>query len=347
MTSFIVLLMIFSIKVVMAIQEGRFNSFFYSSSNKNSFDYSKIENLIVFGDSYSHADPSYDTLLISGHNYSGGLNWPQQLIRIHDMYIWDFAYNSATFGFIHFVNPSVTHELPEQHRFFNDSMTAGKKFSNWKSDDTLFAYWFGINDCINTNLNPEDTVQGSFKVLLNFMDEVYKEGGRNILLINIPPYDRSTPKMQLIETFNNNYNGIAKEFCTIHPDVNIFVYNSYDEFNYILENNESFNITYTTGSYETSSNKKNNNRKHFFWHDELHPTDKVHEILAEDIHTFLNEHSVTNVIRSTNHTKADANYKMKGKDLEDFLLNGASLSIHFSMTYVFIFSIIYLLYYIY
>jgi len=91
---FLSIIISFSIYIANATEEGHISSLYFPSKSTK-FDYSKIDNLIIFGDSYSQTDISYDTLKYTGENQSDGKDWPLHLINLHDMYLWNFARDGA------------------------------------------------------------------------------------------------------------------------------------------------------------------------------------------------------------------------------------------------------------
>jgi len=65
-------------------------------SNSSKFDYNKIENLIVFGDSQSSVDTNFTDMSYTGNSHSGGKNWPLYLLKFNNnMKLLNFATRGA------------------------------------------------------------------------------------------------------------------------------------------------------------------------------------------------------------------------------------------------------------
>jgi len=288
------------------------NSSIYLPSKTKPFDYSKITDLVVFGDSYSQTFINENTLKFTGENQSGGKTWPLHLIDFHDMYLWNFAVDGSTFTFSYnVVNDRSSSSLEIQFQLFNSKM------SNWKGDSTLFVIWFGINDIIVSNAGGQDTINTGLTVAFDTVLDLYKRGGRNFLFINVPPFNISPwgavfnePSISdFIYNFNVGYQNMVSQLPSDFPDANIFLYNAMDEFKYLFENYKSEGIKYIN---EMASDDPNGDDigviEQYFWYNLLHPSTSVHRCLAIDIHQFLNKSSVNKVQLSTTHEKALANF---------------------------------------
>ncbi|KAG4102900.1 hypothetical protein H8356DRAFT_929928, partial [Neocallimastix lanati (nom. inval.)] len=64
-------------------------------SNSTKFNYNKIENLIVFGDSHSTVLTNFTDMSYTGWNFSGGKNWPLYLIDFNNIKLWNYAVRGA------------------------------------------------------------------------------------------------------------------------------------------------------------------------------------------------------------------------------------------------------------
>jgi len=293
---------------IQAIEQGKESSFFYPSSS-NSFNYSKITDIIVFGDSYSNVSTNYTTMAYSGENMSLGKNWGLYFAEdIHPMKLWGYAYDGAVIDTEVITALTPEYAMTEQYEYFLKNMSVGNPFEHeWNSDSTIFAIWFGINDIIDKMLSGANTKDDTFNEeidtkdinsMFNMVQGMYVNGARNFLFFYVPPIDKAPfnsfyPILRSPEDivkFNKILKGFVEEFKDQYPDTNVFIYNSYNEFHYILENHSNYNITeinnYCTIS-EICSNPEN-----YYWADAIHPTFKVHEIIAKDIDALLNANSI-------------------------------------------------------
>eukprot|EP00833_Pecoramyces_ruminatium_P002818 jgi/Orpsp1_1/1176850/evm.model.c7180000059258.1 len=242
----------------------------------------------------------------TGENLSGGKNWPQFLIDMHPMNMWNFAISGAV------VDPKVVDgnaqftPMTEQYQYFLKNMAQGKKFGNWKGDSSLFAIWFGINDIgskrRNEGLTSSQIDEKIATSMFNMIEGMYKEGARNFMFIYVPPIEKCpvysngmNPNIKTdVPNYNNNLNKYAKNFQASHPDTNVFVYDSYNEFDYIMENKSKYGITNIDSTCGGGfgfgfgwGNGNNCNSDTYFWKDVIHPTPTVHKPLAEDMNDFL------------------------------------------------------------
>ncbi|ORX83936.1 hypothetical protein BCR32DRAFT_266661 [Anaeromyces robustus] len=307
--SFILLFIIVSIEAT-NVKEGHVSSLFFPS-NKVDFNYFNITDLIVFGDSYSATYTNFETMKYTGKNASGGKDWPLHLLDLHDMYLWNFAWGGATMTNTYRVQ-SHRFALPAQFKLFEQRMTKGKEFSNWEGESSLFAIWFGINDMIKSTVSQEETVEIGHDVVFNLVAEgLYEYNARNFLFFNLPPMEIAPCMIkggfshiaEFVEKLNTSLKTKAEAFHKKHPDTNVMYYNTYDEFSYILENNQFFNVTYVKDEYYYHTKR---DRRNFFWYDETHPTDYVQKYLTDDLDKFLTSHSV-NITISNNKIDSNSN----------------------------------------
>lgn len=64
--------------------------------------------------------------------------------------------------------------------------------AHWSAENSLFAFFIGINDVKNTFSNKDDALYGKiFDVYNGLIGQIHKAGGRNFLFLNVPPIDRS------------------------------------------------------------------------------------------------------------------------------------------------------------
>eukprot|EP00833_Pecoramyces_ruminatium_P017333 jgi/Orpsp1_1/1191365/evm.model.d7180000085185.1 len=293
-------LTVFTMALNLNVTNDHTNSLYYPS-NKISFDYSNLKDIMIFGDSYSQTSTNYETFKYTGENFSGGKNWPLHLIEIHKMKMWNFASDGAPTD-NSYINGYHPHSLPNQYKIFKKQMTEGKQFNHWESESSLFTFWFGVSDMINSEVSEEETIEKSLNVMFKIANKIYENGARNILFFNIPPLEKSPyakiKELQYITQFVEKYNKAIKEKVKVyskkHPEANVFLYDSIGEFNFIIKHHQKLNIIDTRNTC-IDSDLCDVNRKNFFWYDYLNPTDVVHKYIADDLHIYLNSNSINKV----------------------------------------------------
>jgi phospholipase/lecithinase/hemolysin len=143
--------------------------------------------------------------------------------------------------------------------------------------------------------------------LFQLQEELYQAGARNFLFIDVPPIHRSPAgesKRSLLQRLSShnspqvaehrasspnitmsydNWNAhlhcSARKFNDNHPDATILMFSAWDVFNKVLDDPEAFGFSH------------DDRRKYAgkIWVDHLHPSSRMHEIIAKDIECFLSE----------------------------------------------------------
>ncbi|KAL6593673.1 hypothetical protein U3516DRAFT_567773 [Neocallimastix sp. 'constans'] len=261
-------------------------------SYSTNFDYNKIENLFVFGDSYSSVNTNFLDMSYTGDNRSLGKNWPLKLIELKNMKLWDFAIPAST------INKNIVksdHDFFDQYNHFFEKMTFNKYFNGeWKSSNSLFAIWIGSEDIIRIpeKSNIEKLSEQIISNMFDVIEKLYNDGARNFLILNIfylnkTPYNKSG-KINYMNFNINYYNEILKNkvnyYFKTKNDLNIFFY----DINYLIDG-----IIEHCYNYEFNNCKdawvlnKDKNVEDFFWNF-THISNKANKILAEDINDLLN-----------------------------------------------------------
>jgi len=156
----------------------------------------------------------------------------------------------------------------------------GKKpdWAPWTAGTSLFVTWVGANDCaFSTDPSP------AMNKLLELHEELYEAGARNIMFIDVPPINRC-PGYSLAfsdtdryEKWNTSLRQTMKKFASRHEDVTALLYSSHAMLTKILDNPETY-------GFPRGDVRK---RAGSIWFDHLHPTSKVHDLIAEDVGDFL------------------------------------------------------------
>ncbi|KAJ8698972.1 hypothetical protein PTI98_005619 [Pleurotus ostreatus] len=254
-----------------------------------------LKHIVVFGASYCDVGYSNQSphptsehplgVPFPGYTYAedGQANWVGHLITEHGpqsasqdpasgpspVLVYDYAKGGAT---VHGVVQQV-----------NDGFlrvgSAGWKpeWARWNSNDTIFMTWVGINDCA---LIRADRFVASMKIYFEAQDAIYSAGGRNFLLINVPPVGRFRGKNlpnKDYETWNKLLEDGAASFATANPEATVMIFSAWDLFHDVMDNPDK---------YEFGAEKRGSGVSGFLV-DGLHPTSKMHNIIAREVSIFL------------------------------------------------------------
>ncbi|KAJ8609990.1 hypothetical protein MRB53_038830 [Persea americana] len=166
-------------------------SFMNASISSHWHGWTRVEDLIVFGDSWSDTgfdisgkQPSIENPLGNpewpGDTASKQANWVDRLtVEFNQSNI--MTYNFAASG--GYIDPSGDNStrlmMQQQVADFND--LKGK----WKTESSLFAIWFGINDVLHQN-EFTDNLEEEFVELSRLVELLRAHGARNFLFFTNP-----------------------------------------------------------------------------------------------------------------------------------------------------------------
>ncbi|KAI2780512.1 carbohydrate esterase family 16 protein [Daldinia loculata] len=180
-----------------------------------------VENLVVFGDSYSDegrlaylqahngtAPPAGTVIPTANMTASGGYTWPHFASQQLGATTYNYAVSGAAcsnkiiYRYLESINgpfPSVIdYEIPA---FLADVEYAsgegnGTFFPNRKPDNTVYALWIGTNDLgvnafLTDSQQPGTTISNFTDCIWSVFDAIYTTGGRRFVLFNEAPLDKS------------------------------------------------------------------------------------------------------------------------------------------------------------
>lgn len=116
----------------------------------------------------------------------------------------------------------------------------------WTGDNSLFAFWIGINDVGNSYWEEYDTLYDNiFDIYLDLVDQIRQAGGQNFLFINVPPVDLAPLTAEqgedsqaleagAIEAFNSRIDDLATGVQSTYDDVRVFQFDSHALFAEVL-----------------------------------------------------------------------------------------------------------------
>ncbi|KAI0328030.1 hypothetical protein GY45DRAFT_1436490 [Cubamyces sp. BRFM 1775] len=209
-------------------------------------------------------------------------NWVGHLVEIvkeqrgaSSLLVYDYALGGDT---VQGVKRQIHHD-------FLPHLAPKPDWAPWSPDDTLFITWVGINDCgyngraIESAHKTKDSVEELFKL----QEELYQAGARNFCWGDVPPtYDypgvSNLPHLrEAVTTWNESLRHSAQNFCEEHEDTTAFLWSSWKLFSQVLADPLAF------GFAKEEATKKEGD----IFLDGLHPTSKVHRLIAQDMLSFL------------------------------------------------------------
>lgn len=296
-----------------------------SRSTSSWTGFSGVSYLFTFGDSYTtigfnaagtqpsasnpEGNPSGDTgTTSSGHNYIDYLTatYNKSLVLTYDAACYGATINASTVPAFSTAIPSAIDQSIQTWYADYHSTPAVP----WTAANSLFSYFFGINDLLNTqnaySTSLETKLMTSYYNVLSF---AYIFGARNFLLQTVPPVDAAPGVVQFynvtavaaaVKSFNTALGSMLTRFRADHPGSTVFLHDTHALYAGILANPASNSLTAGIRNtqnycqfYETSTSPDAFNLlciypvSGYFWHDLLHPTWPVHQAMAASIAALL------------------------------------------------------------
>ena len=209
----------------------------------------------------------------------------------------NFAFGGATSGDENVVNllkPDIPAQFPgltQQLNYFIEPLLANNLSAN---PDALYVIWAGSNDYTFGGVT-DPTVP--VRNLANGVRSLYDVGARNFLLLNLPnlgdtPLGMATNPQglnQLVDTHNFGLNLALDSWRQSLGGAKIVGYDLNASFQQILQNPAAFGLTNITDSWsgavarclKIGCEETPNPDDYLFW-DWVHPTTRVHEIIAAE-----------------------------------------------------------------
>ncbi|KAH8695595.1 hypothetical protein BGW36DRAFT_463152 [Talaromyces proteolyticus] len=247
---------------------------------------------------------------LTGCGLQPGLTSPKSC----EIQLWDFAFAGAD------VSEKFT---PLHHNWTIPLVNQTQRFLSWvqpefqkknaiSQKDTLLALWIGINDIGDvsrlSNVSFPSLYESIVSTIFNESVQPLFDGGyRDLLLINLPPLDRTPgnvgssnplPNKTMIGWWNDALSHYSRDFVSRHQDMNIMNYDANSFLNFVLENPEAYDIRNTTGYCPgyTDPDVMVDPGKYgclpidqYFWFNTGHLTSHIHHILSQDIGKFLRQ----------------------------------------------------------
>ncbi|RAH74351.1 SGNH/GDSL hydrolase family protein [Aspergillus aculeatinus CBS 121060] len=308
------------------------------SSQKKAFDWDSTKYLIAFGDSYTYVQGThghqnysfigdlqnfaYDaqTLLTDKivqnqtATAEGGPNWVEYLTGCGvedgiispmdcERQLWDFAFAGSDI--------SVAY-TPLHHNYTVSLVNQVTQFTTYgqpvlsrhiSAPQTLVAIWIGINDIGDSAKYAVDFpafYDTLITTLFASVQEIYAQGYRSYLFVNLPPLDRTPGNQALSQPYPNAtqvawYNDAlarhAAAFHRNHTDTAVHLFDAHRTLSEIMDHPAAYGIVNTTNfcpGYDQPDIAWNYRAygcptplEEYFWFNSGHLTSNVHRILAD------------------------------------------------------------------
>ncbi|KAJ5103249.1 hypothetical protein N7532_003778 [Penicillium argentinense] len=258
----------------------------------------------TFGDSYSQSNFDVNGTQPSASNpmgnpelgtgtTGGGINWVGYLTTVDNSSLV-LNYNLAIGGATISNNlVSVAYEdMTSQVATFEKSYSEKPESAPWSSKDAIFGFWIGINDVGNAFWQNQSSA-----LVPNLMDqyeslikEIYNDGGRKFLFLNVPPTNRSpyfidqgsdttTQLAAWIQAYNDGLANMVETFKSEHSDVTTVIYDTHSFMNKVLDSPVKYGYLNATCI--------NDNGESCVWWNNYHPGTKYHKLQAADMKSHL------------------------------------------------------------
>ncbi|KAF8601029.1 hypothetical protein BDV93DRAFT_608395 [Ceratobasidium sp. AG-I] len=266
----------------------------YAANGPNWPGFKGLRYFFAFGDSYTSigfnswasAPTDANPLGVSypGSTSADGANWAGYFtMQYNQSKFWTYDY--AVYGN---TVAGVTNQVTAD---FLPNAGTKPSYAPWSATNSLFATFIGIND-----LNSGANIATTLTTLFNLQESLYTAGARNFVFINVPPMNRApfsnnnTALAANITTWNTQLQTYATAFQAKHSDIATFYYDSWSLYTKLLNNPSTYGFTDVTTSGGS------------FWIDTIHVRTKVHQYMAADLATFLQNQAASTTNPATTST---------------------------------------------
>ncbi|KAF8223363.1 hypothetical protein L208DRAFT_1317043 [Tricholoma matsutake] len=230
-----------------------------------------------------------------------GANWVDFVTTTYNnslVFTYNYAYGGATIDatLVQPYTPTVL-SLTDQVNEFLNTVATKPATTSWKSSDTLFSVWIGINDIGHSyylsgdrNAFSDILLNAYFALVQKLLFSLFSNtGARNFLFINVPPVNRSplmlaqpasaqATEKAVISDYNSKLAVRVAAFKQNNRDVNTWLWDSNAAFTQVLNNPMKYGFKDAT-TYGTGPG--------IFWGNNYHPSSAAHKIFGQKIGQLL------------------------------------------------------------
>jgi phospholipase/lecithinase/hemolysin len=131
---------------------------------------------------------------------------------------------------------------------------ASKRRAQWTAENSLFLFFIGINDVLNTySANNTSLISKIFSEYADMVEKVYNSGARNYLFLDVPslqnsPMSKKYPgslstEVIALKNWANRLDTLVQTLRSKHPDVMAQTFSTYAVFDRIFQNPKSYQQT--------------------------------------------------------------------------------------------------------
>ncbi|KAL1932510.1 hypothetical protein VTP01DRAFT_8188 [Rhizomucor pusillus] len=245
-----------------------------------------IENLVVFGDSFSDVG--------NFQRWTNGPVWSEDVAVGWNTSLYSFAYTGAACDNALFPNISQSDLMPS----IRDQMELYYRLDlNLDPENTLFAIWVGVNDIQKTyqQASVNKTTEGLGLVAACIGQQIRNIRrafhGRKVMVFNVPPLQRmpffagsdGTEKWQnAAETLNEMICQDVTKLNEQYTDLKLDLVDVYGLLNDVAADPENFGFKDAETAY-LDSPPRSSQADNYVWWDRTHLTSAAHRTIANQI----------------------------------------------------------------
>jgi phospholipase/lecithinase/hemolysin len=261
-----------------------------------------LRNLVIFGDSlsdtgnlYSATGNTFPPPPNAPGRFSNGLIWVDYFaseLGLTGENIKNFAFGGATTGKI---SSDVSLPIPipglltqvEQFKALNAVAPIG--------GDALYVIWVGVNDFLSIPADPQQAVSDAINNISSAITTLAQLGAQEILVANLPdlgstPLLSNTPNAIGATAITQSFNAtLSQTLDNLAPyfNVNLFLLDKFEALQELSNGQNDYGLTDFTTPLSDVINPVFPD-EYFFW-DNIHPTTKGHQVIAENFINQVNE----------------------------------------------------------
>ncbi|KAF8154985.1 SGNH hydrolase-type esterase domain-containing protein [Crassisporium funariophilum] len=221
--------------------------------------------IVIFGDSYSSNTET---------------NWIGHLRKRMPSGSCPTAHNFARGG------DTVEDDLASQLELFLRNFPIARSME--ESNQALFVFWMGINDCGRTDADELETI---VERIFDAMHDLYvKWKARSFLLINVPPIQRSPGGKEMCidaeryDTWNFELLQQAETFAKTASKASVFVVSSNSIISEILDQPATYGLSDCIEQEDPDdavSDDSDDAAEGAIWEDNIHLSEAAHQVFAD------------------------------------------------------------------